>query len=155
MRLFSLLFAERELMRKFINLKNSGISGKSVIPMVIGTGCAIPGIMACRTIRNERERRATAMLTPFMPCGAKLPVGVRTADVKVWKRVATVIRKKWFVNEKLNELFFSLSSVILKDSSLLYQLLRRCITASMGLLLKGNRCRWHSGRNAWVLYFLI
>ena len=45
-----------------------------MIPMVIGTGCAIPGIMACRTIRNERERRATAMLTPFMPCGAKLPV---------------------------------------------------------------------------------
>ena len=42
--------------------------------MVIGTGCAIPGVMACRTIRNERERRATAMLTPFMPCGAKLPV---------------------------------------------------------------------------------
>lgn len=42
--------------------------------MVIGTGCAIPGIMACRTIRNERERRTTAMLTPFMPCGAKLPV---------------------------------------------------------------------------------
>ncbi|MBQ2782626.1 MAG: ferrous iron transporter B, partial [Oscillospiraceae bacterium] len=41
---------------------------------VIGTGCAIPGVMACRTIRNERERRATAMLTPFMPCGAKLPV---------------------------------------------------------------------------------
>ena len=55
-------------------LKRVGLSGKSVIPMVIGTGCAIPGIMACRTIRNERERRATAMLTPFMPCGAKLPV---------------------------------------------------------------------------------
>ena len=54
--------------------KRIGLSGKSVIPMVIGTGCAIPGIMACRTIRNERERRATAMLTPFMPCGAKLPV---------------------------------------------------------------------------------
>lgn len=54
--------------------KHVGLSGKSVIPMVIGTGCAIPGIMACRTIRNERERRATAMLTPFMPCGAKLPV---------------------------------------------------------------------------------
>ncbi|MBE6917103.1 MAG: ferrous iron transporter B [Ruminococcaceae bacterium] len=51
-----------------------GLSGKSVIPFVIGTGCAIPGVMACRTIRNERERRATAMLTPFMPCGAKLPV---------------------------------------------------------------------------------
>ena len=54
--------------------KRVGLSGKSVIPMVIGTGCAIPGIMACRTIKNERERRATAMLTPFMPCGAKLPV---------------------------------------------------------------------------------
>jgi hypothetical protein len=51
-----------------------GLSGKSVIPFVIATGCAIPGIMACRTIRNERERRATAMLAPFMPCGAKLPV---------------------------------------------------------------------------------
>ena len=54
--------------------KRVGLSGKSVIPMVIGTGCAIPGIMACRTIRNERERREAAMLTPFMPCGAKLPV---------------------------------------------------------------------------------
>ena len=54
--------------------KRVGLSGKSVIPMVIGTGCAIPGIMACRTIRSERERRATAMLTPFMPCGAKLQV---------------------------------------------------------------------------------
>ena len=54
--------------------KKVGLSGKSVIPFVIGTGCAIPGIMACRTIRNERERRATAMLTPFMPCGAKIPV---------------------------------------------------------------------------------
>ena len=54
--------------------KKVGLSGKSVIPFVIATGCAIPGVMACRTIRNERERRATAMLAPFMPCGAKLPV---------------------------------------------------------------------------------
>ena len=54
--------------------KKAGLSGKSVIPFVIGTGCAIPGVMACRTIRSERERRAAAMLTPFMPCGAKLPV---------------------------------------------------------------------------------
>ncbi len=54
--------------------KKVGLSGKSIIPFVIGTGCAIPGVMACRTIKNERERRATAMLTPFMPCGAKLPV---------------------------------------------------------------------------------
>ncbi|MBE6813632.1 MAG: ferrous iron transporter B [Ruminococcaceae bacterium] len=54
--------------------KKVGLSGKSVIPFVIGTGCAIPGVMACRTIRDDRERRATAMLAPFMPCGAKLPV---------------------------------------------------------------------------------
>ena len=54
--------------------KRVGLSGKSVIPFVIGTGCAIPGIMAARTIRDERERRATAMLTPFIPCGAKIPV---------------------------------------------------------------------------------
>ncbi len=54
--------------------KKVGLSGKSVIPFVIGTGCAIPGVMAARTIRNERERNAAAMLAPFMPCGAKLPV---------------------------------------------------------------------------------
>ena len=54
--------------------KRVGLSGKSVIPMVIGTGCGIPAIMACRTIKNERERRTTAMLATFMPCGAKLPV---------------------------------------------------------------------------------
>ena len=54
--------------------KKVGLSGKSVIPFVVGTGCAVPGVMACRTIRNERERRATALLAPFMPCGAKLPV---------------------------------------------------------------------------------
>lgn len=54
--------------------KKVGLSGKSVIPFVIGIGCGVPGIMASRTIRNERERRATAMLTPFMPCGAKIPV---------------------------------------------------------------------------------
>ena len=54
--------------------KKVGLSGKSVIPFVIGIGCAVPGVMACRTIRDERERRATAMITPFMPCGAKIPV---------------------------------------------------------------------------------
>lgn len=54
--------------------KRVGLSGRSIIPLVVGTGCAIPGVMACRTIRDERERRATAMLTPFIPCGAKIPV---------------------------------------------------------------------------------
>jgi ferrous iron transport protein B len=54
--------------------KRVGLSGKSIIPMIIGTGCSIPGVMATRTIKNERQRRTTAMLTTFMPCGAKLPV---------------------------------------------------------------------------------
>jgi ferrous iron transport protein B len=54
--------------------KKVGLSGKSVIPFIVGTGCAVPGVMASRTIRDERERRATAMLAPFMPCGAKLPI---------------------------------------------------------------------------------
>lgn len=54
--------------------KKVGLSGKSVIPFIVGTGCAVPGVMASRTIRDERERRATAMLAPFMPCGAKLPL---------------------------------------------------------------------------------
>jgi ferrous iron transport protein B len=54
--------------------KRVGLSGKSVIPIIIGTGCGIPAIMGCRTIRDERERRATAMLTTFIPCGAKIPV---------------------------------------------------------------------------------
>ncbi|AHC14012.1 ferrous iron transporter B [Salinispira pacifica] len=54
--------------------KRIGLSGKSIIPMIVSTGCAIPGIMATRTIKNERQRRTTAMLSPFMPCGAKLPI---------------------------------------------------------------------------------
>ena len=54
--------------------KKVGLSGKSVIPFVIAVGCAVPGVMASRTVRNERERRAAAMLAPFMPCGAKIPV---------------------------------------------------------------------------------
>lgn len=51
-----------------------GLSGKSFIPMLIGTGCSVPGIMAARTIENERDRKLTIMLTPFIPCNAKLPV---------------------------------------------------------------------------------
>ena len=54
--------------------KRVGLSGKSVIPFVITIGCAVPGIMASRTIKNEKERRASVMLAPFMPCGAKIPV---------------------------------------------------------------------------------
>ena len=51
-----------------------GLSGKSIIPMIVGYGCSIPGIMATRTIKDEKQRRLTAMLSPFVPCGAKLPI---------------------------------------------------------------------------------
>ncbi|WP_312835553.1 ferrous iron transport protein B [Sedimentibacter saalensis] len=61
-------FIMDRIFRKF------GLSGKSFIPMLIGTGCSIPGIMASRTVENEKDRRMTIMLTPFVPCGAKLPV---------------------------------------------------------------------------------
>ena len=54
--------------------KRVGLSGKSVIPFVIAVGCAVPAVMASRTIRDDKERRAAAMLAPFMPCGAKIPV---------------------------------------------------------------------------------
>ena len=60
-------FVLDRIFRKF------GLSGKSFIPMLIGTGCGIPGVMASRTIENERDRRMTIMTTPFIPCGAKVP----------------------------------------------------------------------------------
>ena len=55
------------------NFRRFGLSGKSFIPMLVGTGCGVPGIMACRTIENERDRRMTIMTTTFIPCGAKVP----------------------------------------------------------------------------------
>ncbi len=61
-------FVMDRIFRKF------GLSGKSFIPMLIGTGCGVPGIMASRTIENERDRRMTVMTTTFIPCGAKLPI---------------------------------------------------------------------------------
>ena len=60
-------FVMDRIFRKF------GLSGKSFIPILIGTGCGVPGIMASRTIENERDRRMTVMTTTFIPCGAKLP----------------------------------------------------------------------------------
>ena len=54
--------------------KKIGLSGKSIIPMIVGSGCAIPGIMSTRTIEDENEKRITTILTPFVPCGAKLPI---------------------------------------------------------------------------------
>lgn len=54
--------------------KRIGLSGKSIIPMIVGSGCAIPGVMATRTIEDINERRMTTILTPFVPCGAKIPI---------------------------------------------------------------------------------
>ena len=61
-------FIMDRIFRKF------GLSGKSFIPMLIGTGCSVTGVMASRTIENERDRRMTIMTTTFIPCGAKLPI---------------------------------------------------------------------------------
>ncbi|MGN1085658.1 MAG: ferrous iron transporter B, partial [Porcipelethomonas sp.] len=61
-------FVMDRIFRKF------GLSGKSFIPMLIGTGCGVPGVMASRTIENERDRRMTIMTTTFIPCGAKMPI---------------------------------------------------------------------------------
>ena len=54
--------------------KRFGLSGKSIIPMIVGSGCSIPGVMATRTIEDQNEKRMTTILTPFVPCGAKLPI---------------------------------------------------------------------------------
>jgi ferrous iron transport protein B len=54
--------------------KKIGLSGKSIIPMIVGSGCAIPGVMATRTIEDINEKRMTTILTPFVPCGAKIPI---------------------------------------------------------------------------------
>lgn len=54
--------------------RHFGLSGKTLIPLLVGTGCGVPGVMASRTIESERDRRITAMTTTFIPCGAKLPV---------------------------------------------------------------------------------
>ena len=71
-----------------------GLSGKSFIPMLIGTGCSVPGIMAARTIENERDRKLTIMLTPFIPCNAKLPG-------TVWHKFLQTQQSKpahWFIS---------------------------------------------------------
>ena len=55
-------------------LHRTGLSGRSFVPMLMGFGCSVPGVMAARTLENERDRRMTIMLTPFMSCSAKMPV---------------------------------------------------------------------------------
>ncbi|MBR3226995.1 MAG: ferrous iron transport protein B [Erysipelotrichaceae bacterium] len=76
-------FVMDRIFRKF------GLSGKSFIPMLIGSGCGVPGIMATRTIENERDRRMTIMTTCFIPCGAKLPI--------IGLIAAAIFNKAWWV----------------------------------------------------------
>ncbi len=83
-------FVMDRIFRKF------GLSGKSFIPMLIGTGCSVPGIMASRTIENERDRRMTIMTTSFMPCGAKLPV-IALITGALFKGSAWVAPSAYFV----------------------------------------------------------
>jgi ferrous iron transport protein B len=77
-------FVMDRIFRKF------GLSGKSFIPMLIGSGCGVPGVMASRTIENERDRRMTIMTTCFIPCGAKLPIIALIAGA--------VFNKAWWVS---------------------------------------------------------
>ena len=81
-------FIMDRIFRKF------GLSGKSFIPMLIGSGCGVPGVMASRTIENERDRRMTVMTTCFIPCGAKLPIigmisGAFSTTPGGWRRAPT------------------------------------------------------------------
>lgn len=55
-------------------LRKAGLSGRSIVPMLIGFGCTVPGVMASRTLSSERDRKMTILLTPFMSCSAKLPI---------------------------------------------------------------------------------
>ena len=74
-----------------------GLSGKSFIPMMIGTGCGIPGVMASRTIENERDRRMTIMTTTFIPCGAKLPIIALIAGAFFPNHSALVSTSAYFI----------------------------------------------------------
>ena len=79
-------FIMDRIFRKF------GLSGKSFIPMLIGTGCGVPGVMASRTIENDRDRKMTIMTTTFIPCGAKLPI------IAIDRR--RILRRSWMGGTK-------------------------------------------------------
>lgn len=100
-------FIMDRIFRKF------GLSGKSFIPMLIGTGCGVPGIMASRTIENEQDRKMTVMTTTFIPCGAKMPV-VALIAAAVFNNSAWVATSAYFIGVGA----IVLSGVILKKTAL-------------------------------------
>ncbi|MBQ5321281.1 MAG: ferrous iron transport protein B [Oscillospiraceae bacterium] len=91
-----------------------GLSGKSFIPMLIGTGCSVPGIMASRTIESERDRRMTIITTSFIPCGAKLPVIALISGVMFGKESAWVATGAFFIGI----VAIVLSGIMLKKTKL-------------------------------------
>jgi ferrous iron transport protein B len=118
-------------------MKRVGLSGRSIIPMVISTGCAIPGIMATRTIRDERQRRTTAMLTVLMPCGAKLPVIALFAGV-------------FFQNQPwIGPMIYLLSIVLIFVSALLIQRLNGSQAMKSYFIMELPTYRWPSLKRAW------
>ena len=100
-------FIMDRIFRKF------GLSGKSFIPMLIGTGCGIPGVMACRTIESDRDRKMTIMTTTFIPCGAKLPIIALIAGA-VFKGASWVSPSAYF----LGMAAIVMSGIILKKTKL-------------------------------------
>ncbi len=90
-----------------------GLSGKSFIPMLIGTGCGVPGVMASRTIENERDRRMTIMTTTFIPCSAKLPI-IAMISGAIFKGSAWVATSAYFVGMAA----IIISGIILKKTAM-------------------------------------
>ena len=84
-------FIMDRIFRKF------GLSGKSFIPMLIGSGCGVPGVMASRTIENDRDRKMTIMTTTFIPCGAKLPIIALIAGAILRRCMAGLHQAAYFV----------------------------------------------------------
>lgn len=100
-------FVMDRIFRKF------GLSGKSFIPVLIGTGCGVPGVMASRTIENERDRRMTIMTTTFIPCGAKLPI-IALISSALFRKASWVAPSAYF----LGMAAIIISGIILKKTKM-------------------------------------
>ena len=129
-------FVLDRIFRKF------GLSGKSFIPMLIGTGCGIPGIMASRTIENERDRRMTIMTTTFIPCGAKVPFIAMVAGA-IFGGAAWVATSAYFVGMAA----IIISGIMLKKTKMFCRRSRslRHGAARLPLAHRGQRAAQHVG----------
>lgn len=127
-------FIMDRIFRKF------GLSGKSFIPFLIGTGCSIPGVMASRTIENEKDRRMTIMLTPFVPCGAKLPEyklpHMKGVTIHMWEKAKSFIKKAGTIIFIACTLLWFLQSFNLSFQYIGSENINDSILASVGDLIK-------------------